>query len=261
MVVRGLKILFPLVISIVFLFFGTSLMHNFSRLYELAFLQTHYNYDLLFDSDCYKELSFNHKIICKSKYLTKDVLDFLHDVDGSSFKKVLWDHRGKLTEEAKFGNHHFIVKSAEKKGFLRNLLCMGMGVNVWNNANWALKRDIPVLKPVAMIEKRKWNFTKTYIVYEYEGRVCEKELNVRPEFFPKVEGMKKLLQEKNVIHHDFRLRNMVVLDDGSLQFIDIDKFHHYPNKSLVFKARLKREVYKFNLNMDEDLHSDMRLKI
>jgi hypothetical protein len=236
-------------------------MHNFSRLYELAFLEAHYNYDLLFDSTCYKELTYGDKIICKSKFANNEVLNFLHDVDDSKCKKVLWDHRGKLTEEAKFGDHHFIVKSAEKKGFLRNLFCMGMGVNVWNNANWASKIGLPVLKPVAMIEKRKWNFTKTYIVYEYEGRVCEKELKVRPEFFPKVEDMRKLLNEKNAIHHDFRLRNMVVLEDGTLQFIDIDKLHVYPNKSIVFKSRLKREVYKFNLNMYEDLHSDRRLKV
>jgi hypothetical protein len=260
MALRGLKLLTTLFLGGVLFYFWPSLMHNVSRLYEALFLEVHYEYVGLFDQKYQKELSWGHKIFCLDEYATKDVLAFLHDIEESKYKKVLWDHRGKLTEEAEFLGNHFIVKSAEKEGFFRNIFSMGMAVNVWNNAHWAKKMSLPVLKPVALVEKRSLSQTKTFIVYLFEGEVCEKAIKVSEEFFPKVQELKMLLGEKHVIHHDFRLRNMVLLEDGTLQFIDIDKLHWYPCNSHVFKQRLKREVSKFNLNVVEKTDSTQRLQ-
>ena len=175
----------------------------------------------------------------------------MHQIDSKEGKIVLHDHRGKLTEKAIVSGHTLVIKSAVQNGFFNNLIAMGLGVNVWNNIFWAKKMGIPVMKPVAVIEKRKWNQVKSFIVYLYEGKVCESEFKTTEEFFPKVQELKEFLNKKGVIHHDFRLRNIVILDDGTLQFIDVDKLHHYPVHSHVFNHRLKREVNRFNLNLLE----------
>ena len=249
MVAKGLQILSAIGAGLLLFCFWPSLMHNVSRVYEALFLEIHYEYVGLFDQKYQKELSWKQKIICEKNYADESMLEFLHQVETFKDKKVLHDHRGKLTEKVSFSENHFVVKSAERKGFFRNLLAQGMGVNVWNNAHWALEMGVPVMKPIALVEKREWNKTKSFVVYLFEGKVCENEFKLAEDFFPKVQELKELLSKKNVIHHDFRLRNIVILDDGTLQFIDIDKLHWYKRSSHVFKHRLKIEVKKFNLNL------------
>ena len=259
MVAKGLQTLTAICAGVLLFCFWPSLMHNVSRVYEALFLDAHYEYIGLFDKEYQKELSWKQKIICLNDYADSAMLDFLQSIETAPGKKVLHDHRGKLTEKFSFSGRHFVVKSATRDGFFRNLLAMSMGVNVWNNIHWAQKMGVPVMKPVALVEKRKWNQTTSFVVYLFEGKVCENEFKEREGFFPKIQELKELLSQKHVIHHDFRLRNIVLLDDGSLQFIDIDKLHWYKTSSHVFKQRLKREVKKFNLNLVEQSTSTKRL--
>ncbi len=261
MVAKGLQILSSICAGVLLFCFWPSLMHNLSRVYEALFLEVHYEYVGLFDKNYQKKLSWNQKIICNKEYANASMFEFLHNVETYKNKKTLHDHRGKLTEKISLEKSQFVVKSTERKGFFRNLFAHGMGVNVWNNAHWAKDIGVPVMKPVALVEKREWNKTKTFVVYVFEGKVCENEFKQREDFFPKVQELKELLNEKHVIHHDFRLRNIVLLDDGTLQFIDIDKLHWYKTSSHVFKHRLKREVHKFNLNLVEQSNSTKRLQV
>ncbi len=241
--------------------FWPSLMHNLSRVYETFFIETQYDYVGLLDPKIKKEASWSTKILCKEEYATPNFLEFLKDIEDSNIKKTLHNHRGKLTEKFVIDEIPFVVKSTERTGVFANLISMGTGITVWNNAHWAIKRGIPVMKPVALVEKREWNKTKSFVVYLYEGKQCETEFKENEEFFPKVYELTKLLEKNQVIHHDFRLRNIVLLDDGTLQFIDIDKLHYYQKNSHVFKQRLKREVKKFNLNLVEQSNTTKRLEL
>lgn len=257
MVTKGLRAFGLIVLAVSLFWHWSSLMHNLARVYEHMFIAVNYEYVGLADPNYHKEVSWKEKIVCVKEYATPEVMEFLHCVEESQDKKVIWHHRGKLTEEATVANKHFVVKSAELCGFFKNIFYMSMGVNVWNNAHWAKDLGIPVLKPVAFIEKRTLSKTKSFIVYVYEGKVCEKELKRRGDFFSKVQELETLLCQKGVIHHDFRLRNMVILEDDTVQFIDIDKLHWYPHRSYVFHERMKREVRKFNTNLkDHDLSKE-----
>ena len=261
MAFKRLQALSLICICTLFYSFWPSLMHNLSRVYETFFIEAQYEYVGLLDVKIKKDSSWALKILCHEEYATPEFFEFLHHIEESNLKKTLHNHRGKLTEKFLFGETPFVVKSTERKGVFANLISMGTGVTVWNNAHWAVEKGIPVLKPVALVEKRLWNKTKSFVVYLYEGKQCETEFKENEEFFPKVFELTKLLQEKKVIHHDFRLRNIVLLDDGSLQFIDIDKLHYYQKKSHVFNQRLKREVKKFNLNLVEQSNTRKRLEI
>ncbi len=237
------------------------IMHVLAGGYKVLFFIVQYEYEGLFDTQYRKELSWEKKIFCLEEYADEEMLNGLRNIEQIKGKKELSNRDGKITEEFFFLGRHLIVKSAEVKGFVSNLVCMGLGVDIWNNAYWMKKKGIPVVKPMALVEKRCWNRTKSFVVYLYEGDVCEKEMQKRDDFFPKIQELEGLLYRNNVIHNDFRLRNIVVLEDRAIQFIDIDKAHIFPRNSVVFRKRMERDVRKFNINMAKMTGSDKRLEV
>jgi len=224
-------------------------MCDLSRAYESLFLVCQYDYLGIGDSHYRKELSWGEKIVCLDRYATDEMMSALRNIEELPIERVLNIREAGVTKEGYILGEHCVIKSGEKKGCLMPLFFMGLGVDIWNNAQWMKKKGIQALKPIALIEKRRWNHAISFVVYLYEGDMCEKELKRQDSFFGKIQEMEKKLCQERVIHHDLRLRNMVVLEDGRVQFIDIDKVHWYPKGSYVFHQRMQREVRKFNDNM------------
>jgi hypothetical protein len=243
----GLFTSFLLILS----FFWHSISHNLARVYQKLYAVSHYDYQALYDENCKKEVSWHQKIFCLKEFANEEVMSFLQSIEERE-KNTICLKRKRSVEESFFGNEKVVVKSMEFKGFFANLFRMGMGVNVWNNAELAKKINVAVLKPIALVEKRAWNKSKTFIVYKFEGKACEEEIKNSDSWFAKIQALEKLLTKKCLVHDDFRIKNIVLLDDGSLQLIDIDKLHLYPSKSVVFRARMRREVRKFNQNLLEN---------
>ena len=224
-------------------------MYDLAKLYELLFLIFQYDYIGVHELQYRKELSWREKIICFDRYATDEMMAVLRDIEKIPSQKMLSHRENRETKEIDLLGRHCVLKSGVQKGFFKPLFSMGLGIDIWNNAQWLKKKGFPVLTPIAMIEKRKWNHTESFVVYLYEGVICEDELKQRDHFFPQIQEIEKKLYQEGVIHHDFRLRNMVILEDGRVQLIDIDKVHWYPRNSCVFYQRMKREVRKFNKNM------------
>jgi hypothetical protein len=241
-------------------FFSHSILHNLARAYQKLYAVVHYDCKALYNENCKKELAWNQKIFCLNEFATDQVWDFLRNIEESE-KSVICLKRKRSVEESFFGEEKVVVKSMEFSGFFANLFRMGMGVNIWNNAELAKKKGVSVLKPVALVEKRAWNKSKTFIVYKFEGKACEKEIQKSQDWFHQIQKLQKLLTKKHLVHDDFRIKNMVLLDDGSLQLIDIDKIHEYPSNSVVFSARMKREVRKFNQNLLENIQTTKKLGV
>ncbi len=216
--------------------------YRLSRGYQKAFAMMNYTYEALFDPGCEKEVCWKEKIFCKKEYASQEVMQFLRDIEARE-KCFISKNQNRLVEEVFWQGKRVVVKSVEFRGWFPNLLRMGMGVNIWNNASFAKARGVPVLTPIALVEKRWWNKTKTFVVYPYEGEVCKNEIKESP----KILVLKEALNQAKLIHDDFRFKNIVMLEDGTLQLIDIDKIHYYPKNSPVFKARMRHEFRKFNL--------------
>src|SRR3990167_6117391 len=149
-------------------------MYVLSDVYKMGCFVTQYEYGGLFDSNYKKELSWGKKIFCFEEYANDSMMQVLRNIEEPEERKVLQVHWGKrVTEKCTISGGQFVIKQAELTGFFHNLILMGLGVNVWNNVQWAQEEKIPVLKPVAVVEERLWNKTKTRIVYLYEGTSCE----------------------------------------------------------------------------------------
>ncbi len=242
------------------IYFSESLAHNISRGYQKLFAVMHYDYSGLSDSDCRKELSWKEKIFCQNAFATDEVMAFLHNVE-DQVKSSISHNRKPSVEETFFGNARVVIKSMEFPGFFSNLFRMGMGVNVWNNARMANQMGIPVLKPIAFVEKRSWNKTTTFVAYLFEGNVCVNEIKKSEEWFCKIEDLIDRLNKKCLVHDDLRMKNMVLLENGTIQLIDIDKIHYYPKNSPIFQARMYREIRKFNQNLTENSKTTKHLKL
>ncbi len=252
-------LLFTVAVILIGICFSHSLSHNISRGYQKLFAVLHYDYVGLFDSDCKNELSWEEKIFCKNEYASEGVMTFLRNIEGGE-KKNISRNRKRSVDQVFFGDKKVIIKSMEFPGFFSNIFRMGMGVNIWNNAHFASACKVPVLKPIALVEKRYWNKTKTFVAYLLEGKVCDKEIKNSDDWFFKIQDLANRLNRKCLIHDDFRIKNMVLLDNGSIQLIDIDKIHYYPRNSPIFRARLKREIRKFNQNLHENCETKKYLR-
>lgn len=219
-------------------------MHNLMCAYRKMYVCTHYEYAGLNDSNYKKELSWGKKIICKSEYAADEVMDFLQTLEKKENGNILWKQDERFVEEDFLAGRKVIIKTIESSGFFSNLFQMGAVVNIWNNAHHAKSDGIPVLKPVALVEKRSLKGTNASIIYLYEGIVADQT---------KLSGvldLQMLLFQKHITHHDFHLRNIVILEDGAVQLIDLDKMHWYPRYSYLFSYKMKKEKRRFSRDLD-----------
>ncbi len=223
------------------------------KLYEKMFFITQYDYAGLFSLDYRKELSWKEKIFCLEEYADESMMKILHKIEDNKERNPLRVTKWNTTEEFVVSGRHFVIKSREKMGVMGNLFRMGLGVTIWNNAAWAKEKGIPVLKPIALVEKRSWNQSNSFVIYLYEGRSCREELSRYNEWCPKIEALKELLYQTGVIYHDFHIGNLVRLEDGKIQFIDIDRLSFCPQKrfSWGFCERMRCEIKKFDSDIGD----------
>jgi len=236
-----------------------SLMNNLSRGYEIGYLIYRYDYREIDNSDYIRNLSFKEKVFCHRDYHTEELIGFIKGQ--RKFKTTLLHKReGKITEKVTINGCDFVIKTETTKGFLKNLFMMNRCVCIWNNGHFAKEKGILALKPIALVEKRGVFQSKSSILYLLEGIDGEKEAAKRVDFFDQIEDVVRQMKEQRIIHQDFRLKNLVVLPDNSIQLIDIDKIHQYPKYSYVYHKRLAREIHKFNSKRRELWKVDRTLK-
>ena len=158
---RYLKYLIPVLLGVGLVWNWTCAMFILSNVYKTAFFVARYDYDALFEEECEKELSWGKKIFCLKEYANDSMMRVLHELEEPQNKKALQIHPKRITERGEIGGKTFVVKRGQLNGCMHNILVMGLGVNIWNNANWMDQKKIPVLRPIALVEKRKWNKTET----------------------------------------------------------------------------------------------------
>jgi hypothetical protein len=240
--------------------FKKTLTHNIACAYQKIYAIMHYEYASFFDQKCYKELSYHQKLFCDETYATEDFLHKIKNFESAENIKALVNGPKRKVEVLESNGKQFVVKTKKFNGFFSNIFRMGMGVNIWNNAKKAKSMGISVLEPIALTENRTLFSTTTRIFYLHQGVECEKQLDHAREWFDCISEARKKLEKSLCIHDDFRLKNMVVLEDKSILLIDIDKIHWYPNHSYVFHVRTKREVRKFNQNLRKNYQTELELQ-
>lgn len=209
----------------------------------------HYGYEEIDHSDYVKRLSYSEKVVCHKEYYDQDMREFL---EGKTLpmRELLHFWRERKTESVWIGKRRYVIKTGVKKGFFTNLMKIGLGVQIWNNAHRAKRLGIPTLKPIAFWEKRGLTYSESLVLYLWEGTSGEKAFKERTSFLPEVDKLLVKLSCHSIIQRSFRLKNMVILGDDTPQLIDIDDMHQYPKYSFVFHKRLQREMENYRKNCD-----------
>lgn len=213
--------------------------------YHWMWSSFHYGYEGIDSADYVKTLSYSEKIVCHKDYYDQAMREFLGG-NGGGEKTLLNLRSSRRTESVWIGEKRYVIKTGTKKGFFANLLTMGLGVEIWNNAYRARELGIPTLKPIAFCEKRTPVYSESVILYLWEGVCGNKAIKERSDFLPFVDTLLDILQKTSVLQVDFRLKNIVVLSDNTLQLIDIDAMHQYPKYSFIFHKRLTHEIKSYH---------------
>lgn len=212
--------------------------------YQKSWHIFHYDYANLDNPEYIKKLSYGEKVVCHRAYYDQAMQDFLEGKTKPKRELLHWWKR-RTTESIWIGDRHYVIKTGIKKGFFPNLLKIGLGVEIWNNAHLAKELGIPTLQPIAFWEKRCPNYSESIVLYPWEGTSGDKVYQEREDILPAVEKLLVALEENSVIQRSFRLKNLVILSDNTPQLIDIDDMHRYPKYSFIFHKRLKREIQNY----------------
>ncbi len=226
-----------------------SIDHNLMVLYRKMFSFVRYNYAHFSDENYFKEATYSSKIICDKKYLTKSMKDSLNNMEETLINHLSWKDNERTGGILEIDGVKVVVKKISVDGFFSNMFRMPAPIYVWNMVDELTKKGFHVLKPIAIVEKRSLFKATGYIVYKFEGTVLTKNLVVQKGLKEKIHSFHESLLKAKITHHDFHLRNIVMLEDNTLQLIDLDKTHWYPKYSLFFqkkanveKRRLKKEI-------------------
>jgi hypothetical protein len=224
---------------------GASLCSNYgvyviSRLYEGIFFYVQYDYLGMFDEEKYeKVLSYHEKLIWKKGDLSPELEACLKGKNSDS-RWLFSASKSMETFWVSIEGKEYVIKRHLQKGFFKNLMHMGKCVSIWNNLKWGDSKGIPVVDPIALYEKRRFNEVATTIIYPFEGNRLDYLL--RSETKEKIQGIISCLRKEHVVHADLRRRNIIYrLDHDDIKLIDVQLMHYYPEFSYVGHQRLAKE--------------------
>jgi len=219
--------------------FSEKAVYILSRLYEGAFFYFQYNYLGLDDKSYYKELSFSEKLVCLESDFSKEMEKLLKEDDPNEIW-VFSLRKNMKTYWVEVNGEQYVVKKHMQRGFLKNIFQMGKGVSIWNNLEWASKKGVSVVTPVAFYEKRRKSCVETKVLYRFEEKRSDDSENKN--VFSKTNSPTNELRKAHVVHADLRRRNIVYSNgQDQLKLIDVELMHYYPRWSYVCHKRLNKE--------------------
>jgi hypothetical protein len=219
--------------------FSSESAYILSRLYEGAFFYFHYNYLGLNEEGYYKEVSYAEKIVCLADDFSKEMVECLRN-ERSDGTWVFSERKNMKTYWIELKGKQYVVKRHIQRGFFKNIMQMGKCVSIWNNLEWAKKRGVSVVTPIAFYEKRNGNCVETKVVYRFEEKRSDDTLDEN--IFKKTYFITNELRKANVVHADLRRRNIVYSNkEDQLKLIDVELMHYYPKGSYVCRKRLNKE--------------------
>lgn len=229
-----MRVLFVVVLLFFAFFLPKSLVNFLSHFYELYFRIRHYGYEEIDNKNYERKLGFGKKLLCSKEYFCDEMQAFLSDENRTG--TFLSSHSGKRTEQVTIGGMPFIVKTHKYDGFWQNLFVQGRGVEIWNNAHLARRQGLQTLKPVALIEEKKWNSSTSVVVYLMEGESKDAiSLATLDKLVKKMRGLRFLMR-------DFSVENIIFLEGDIPELIDIGRLFQYPKCSLIYPMALSSQI-------------------
>lgn len=211
--------------------------------------------------DYITESKLNHRVICEKNHFSAAMQDFFKNPDeymantpGPFFKNTPGEKS--TIAVVQLNDRAYVIKRYNLKNRWHALKVGFRGtraVRAWYYAHYLLKIGIPTIKPVALLEQRKFGGWrgKAYLIAEYKGgtRGCR---FFREEFEPDnnwqstakaIADIIARLKQAKLSHSDLHVGNMLILDRQPY-LIDLDHMHHHP-VSFNFQSLHRKDVKLF----------------
>lgn len=178
------------------------------------------------------------------------ILDSIESYVENGGRAVEFLHESRTTYVCQIEGKPYIIKLSRKKPLLESLFFVCRhSRGAWNTADWARELGFPTFQPIALVEVGARLQFASYLLYPCAGKTLleEKDIGTWLKPFHDVLEQQKSL---SIIHPDFRAKNVIQLENGIIQYIDIDDLHRYPSFSAVYQARFAKELKRFEKNME-----------
>ncbi len=232
-----------------------TLLRRISHLYQYGYWCWNMGYAGLGEEGIAHSFRAKSRILCRKEMFTpkfeETLLDLRKFIEREG--RILQRHpRSRTTYKVNIEGVSYIVKESFK---LPRLFCILFPSRysriAWNNAQLAKELGLSACDPVALVEFGYALQYSSYLIYPCVGETLAEHTPFQ-DWLDKLEGVILQQKELRLIHPDFRPTNVLVLEDGSISYIDIDEMHRYPALSYVFQARLRKELLRFTQLMREE---------
>jgi tRNA A-37 threonylcarbamoyl transferase component Bud32 len=206
---------------------------------------------------------FSKEYAFRRDYFQNDVSDFISNIEqlmseGESLKAGNSATVVKVT----YGDKTIVIKRYNIKNiwhFMRRCLRQSRAAVSWRNANLLEFINLPTLKPIGFIEKRKGWFRHTaYFISEYQD--SEELLHVYQQRQPsegelaQIRTIFELMQQTQISHGDLKAQNLLLDTQNQVALIDLDSMQEHLSFS-EFEKAFNKDKNRFLQNW-----KDLKLK-
>jgi tRNA A-37 threonylcarbamoyl transferase component Bud32 len=199
---------------------------------------------------------FSTEYAFRRDYFQSDVSDFINNIEQLMNKgENLKAGNSATVVKVRVGDKTVAIKRYNVKNiwhFVRRCLRQSRAAVSWRNANLLEFINLPTLKPVGFIEKRKSWFRHTaYFISEYQD--SEELLDVYQRRQPteseldQIKTIFDLMQKTQISHGDLKAQNLLLDTQGKIALIDLDSMHEHQNES-NFKKAFNKDKKRFLRN-------------
>ncbi|MBS0586066.1 MAG: hypothetical protein JSR76_07210 [Verrucomicrobia bacterium] len=230
------------------------LLRKISHIYQYGYWCWNMEYSGLGSEEIAYSFTREYRFLCQKDSYSPEWEEILSTLPKKleSEGRILQKHPySRTTYLLTIGGKPYVVKASHKKPKLYCLLFPSRYSRIaWNNAKLSRKLGLPAFTPTALVEFGQGLQVTSYLIYPFLGTTLV-ERPSSEEWLYKLQETIDKQKELHLIHPDFRPTNVVLLEDGSIQYIDIDEMHRYSAYSYLFLARLKKEIKRFETLMQE----------
>ena len=203
--------------------------------------------------------NFPNEYAFRRDYFQTDIRDFINNIEQlMSEGETLKAGNSATVVKVTYDNKTIVIKRYNVKSiwhFIRRCLRQSRAAVSWRNANLLEFINLPTLKPVGFIEKRKsWLRHTAYFISEYQDAAelldVYQQRQASEEELEQIKAIFDLMQKTQISHGDLKAQNLLLNAQGKVSLIDLDSMQEHQNAEQFQKA-FNKDKKRFLRNWQE----------
>jgi tRNA A-37 threonylcarbamoyl transferase component Bud32 len=206
---------------------------------------------------------FSKEYAFRRNYFQTDIRDFINNIEHLMGEgEALKAGNSATVVKVIFDGKPIVIKRYNIKSswhFIRRCMRKSRAAVSWRNANLLGFINLPTLKPIGFIEKRKgWLRHTAYFISEYQDAAelldVYQQRQASEEELEQIKAIFDLMQKTQISHGDLKAQNLLLNTHGKVSLIDLDSMQEHQN-SEQFQKAFNKDKKRFLRNWQ-----DMKVK-